>query len=170
MFRGIIDEAKAAAQELLARVATRAAIGAVFMIAIGFAIAALTMQLVARFGGVTASWMIAAGFALLGLVGLAASNFHDTRLEERKIEEEQQAEAAAPGMSEATSQAAMQLPLALVGSILTSTSGFISPLTVLRFLARNVALVAFGGILAVLLWPQRTTAEDPVVPAAEPAE
>ena len=50
MFSGMIDEAKAAVQELLARVATRAAIGVVFMIAIGFAIAALTMQLVDRFG------------------------------------------------------------------------------------------------------------------------
>jgi len=170
VFAGIIDDAKAAVHELIARVATRAAIGIVFLIAIGFAVAALTMQLVERFGAVTATWIVAAAFAVLGLIGLAASKIHDSRVEERKIEEEQKAEAASPSMSEATSKAAMQLPLALVGSILTSTSGFVSPLSVLRFLARNAALVLFGGILAVLLWPQHGAGDDAVRPVAEPAE
>lgn len=170
MFRGMIDEAKAAVHEVMARVATRAVIGVVFMVAIGFAIAALTMQLVDRFGGVTASWIIAGGFAVLGLIGLAIANVHDRRQDERKLEDERQAEAASPSMGEATSKAAMQLPLALVGSLLTTASGFISPLTLLRFLGRNAALVAFGSMLAVLLWPQSSRDEEPVVPAAEPAE
>lgn len=171
MFRGMIDEAKAAANELIARVATRVAIGVVFLVAIGFAVAALTMQLVARYGAINASWMIAAAFAVLGLIGLIAAKVHDSRQDVRKVEEEQKAEAAAPTMAEATTTAAMQLPLALVGSLLTTTGGFISPLTVLRFLARNKALVAFGGILAVLLWPQPHAGGDAAHDAvAEPAE
>lgn len=170
MFQGMIDEVKASVQELVTRVATRAAIGVVFLVAIGFAVAALTMQLVNHFGGITASWMLAAGFAVVGLVGLVAAKMHDNRQEERKQEEEQQAEAASPSMAGATSEAAMQLPIALIGSLLTTTSGFISPLTVLRFLARNAALVAFGGILAVLLWPQKNVADAAVQPVPEPAE
>lgn len=170
MFRGIIDEAKAAVHDMLARVATRAAIGVVFLVAIGFAIAALTLQLVERFGAVTASWIVAAGFAAIGLIGLVAAKMHDNRQQERKAEEEQKAEAEEPSLKSATSSAAVQLPVALVGSLLTTTSGFISPLTVLRFLARNAALVAFGGILAVLLWPQRGAIGDPVRPVVEPAE
>lgn len=170
MFRGMIDEAKAAAHEILARVATRAAIGVVFLVAIGFAVAAMTMQLVDRFGAVTATWMLAAAFAVIGLVGLVGAKMHDNRQEERKAEEEKQAEAASPSMSEATTTAAMQLPLALVGSLLTSTSSFISPLTLLRFLARNAALVAFAGMLAMLLWPQRSASDEAVQPVADPAE
>lgn len=171
MFSGLIDEVKAAAHELLARVATRAAIGVVFLIAVGFAVAALTMQLVERFGAVTASWMIAAAFAILGLVGLAAAYLHDSRVEVRKAEEEQRAEAEPSSVGEAASKAAAQLPLALVGSLLTTTSGFISPLAVLRFLGRNAALVAFAGILAVLFWPQPAESEAPPgEPLADPAE
>lgn len=167
MFRGMIDEIKSAASEVAARIATRAAIGVVFMVAIGFAVAAITLQLVERFGGITASYIIAAVFALLGLLGVVVARVHDSKVEERKVEEEKQAEAE-PSLSKATSEAAMHLPLALIGSVLTSTSGFISPLTVLRFAARNAALLVFGGILTLILWPQNKV--DVAPPLVDPAE
>ena len=168
MFQGIIDDAKAAANEMLARVATRAAIGVVFLVAIGFAIAGLTMLLVDRYGAITASWVLAGGFAAIGLIGLVAANMHDNRQEERKAEEEKLAAEAEPSPTMADATSAAKIPLALVGSLLTSTSGFISPTTVLRFLARNAALVAFAGLLAMVLWPQST--DDTVQPVVEPAE
>lgn len=170
MFRGLIDDVKAAAANVVARIATRAAIGVVFLVAIGFAVAAITLHLVDRFGGITASWILAVGFAVIGVIGITAAKVHDNREQERKAEEERQAEAEGPSMAQATSQAAKQLPLALVGSLLTTTSGFVSPLTLLRFIGRNAALVAFGGILAVLLWPQRSAADDVMARPYEPAE
>ena len=169
MFQGIIDDVKSAASEMLARVATRAAIGVVFLMAIGFAIAGLTAWLVDRLGAIKASWILAALFAAIGVIGLVAARMHDSRQEERKAEEERLAAEAEPAPSMTDFTSAAKIPLALVGSLLTTTSGFISPTTVLRFLARNAALVAFTGLLAVVLWPH-TDADDTVQRVPEPAE
>lgn len=169
MFQGIIDDAKSAANEILSRVATRAAIGVVFLVAVGFATAGLTLWLVDRFGGITASWILAAAFAAIGLIGLIAAKMHDSRQEERKAEEERLAAEAEPPPTMADATTAMKIPLALVGSLLTTTSSFISPVTLLRFLARNAALVAFTGLLAMVLWPQ-APADDAGQRMPEPAE
>jgi hypothetical protein len=139
------------------------------VVAIGFAVAAVTMQLIDRFGAIQASWIIASGFLVLGLIGLAFAWWHDRPTDQSPTEVKPEV-AASASADEATLPANMQLPLALVGSLLTTSSSFISPLTLLRFLGRNAALVTFAALLALVLWPQRPESGDAPGPVAEPAE
>ena len=45
-----------------------------FIIALGFALAAITVMLVERFGHVMAYWMVAGGLAAIGIVAAAAAS------------------------------------------------------------------------------------------------
>jgi hypothetical protein len=59
MFAGVINQAKAAASGLLLKYVARASVAV--LIALGFALAAVTVMLVERFGQVTAYWLLAGG-------------------------------------------------------------------------------------------------------------
>src|SRR6202008_50582 len=70
VFAGLIHQAKAAASGLVLKYVARASVAIPFVIALGFALAAITMMLVQRFGHVTAYWLVAGGLAAIG--GVAA--------------------------------------------------------------------------------------------------
>ena len=68
MFAGLINQAKAAASGLVLKYVARASVAIPFVIALGFALAALTVMLVQRFGHVTAYWLMAGGLAAIGVI------------------------------------------------------------------------------------------------------
>ena len=63
MFQGLINNAKSAVSGLVLKYVARASVAVPFVIALGFALAAITVMLVNRFGQITAYWTIAGGLA-----------------------------------------------------------------------------------------------------------
>ena len=58
MFAGLINKGKAAVSGLLLKYLARASVAIPFVIAVGVAIAAITVMLVERFGHLTAYWLM----------------------------------------------------------------------------------------------------------------
>ena len=65
MFAGLINRAKSAASGLVLKYVARASVAVPFVIALGCALAAITVMLVQRFGHVTAYWLVAGGLAAI---------------------------------------------------------------------------------------------------------
>lgn len=157
MFRGLIDDAKSAVGDVVARYATRAAIAVIFAVAVGFAVSAIVVQLVDRFGTITALWMIAGGFAVIGIVALVIEGLREKHQETAdKVAEQHDTEQVA---ASAASEAAMQLPIAVLGSLLSGPAGPISALSIVRFLGRNFPLVVLIVGIGMLVWPTNATAD-----------
>jgi hypothetical protein len=58
MLRGLINDAKSAVGNLVLKYFARAAVAVSFLIAVGFAVAAIASMLVERFGAVTGYWIV----------------------------------------------------------------------------------------------------------------
>ena len=71
-FRGLINDAKSAVGNLVLKYFTRAAVAVSFLIAIGFAVAAIASMLVERFGAVTGYWIVAGGMTAIGIIAAHA--------------------------------------------------------------------------------------------------
>lgn len=169
MFRGLIDDAKSAATEVATRIATRAAIGVLFLLALGFGLAAITAMLVNEFGAVAAYWTVAAVFAALTVIGYVAVKWRDSSHE--RADADAEAHDTAHVRNSAAAQAAVQLPIALAGSLLTSSAGPVSIFGMMRFLGRNISLVVLLGLIGMLFWPTNgTAARRSKVPPPQPAE
>jgi hypothetical protein len=84
VFAGLINQAKSAASDLVLKYVARASIVVPFLIALGFALAAIPVMLVERYGQVTAYWLVAAGLAAIGSIAAIAVS--------AKEQEEEQAE------------------------------------------------------------------------------
>jgi hypothetical protein len=59
VFAGLINQAKSAVTSLSLKYVARASVAVPFVIALGFALAAITVMLVERFGQVMAYWLAA---------------------------------------------------------------------------------------------------------------
>ena len=151
MFAGLINQAKSAASGLVLKYVARASVAVPFVIALGFALAAVTVMLVERFGHVTAYWLLAGGLAAIGIVAAMAVSV--------KEQEEEQAEQLAEEadtqevVSDATAQAIVQTPIALLGALFTTPGGATSALSVARLLGRNFPLVLLLVMIGALFWP-----------------
>jgi hypothetical protein len=158
MFRRLINDAKSAVSSVILKYVARASVAVPFVIAAGFALAAVTLTLIERFGPIAAYWIMAAGLAAVGLVAALAVSVkeHEEEIAEEKAEQEATAEAA--------TEVAMQAPLALLGALLTSPGGPSSMLGLTRVIGRNLPLVILLIAVAALLWPagaaERTGAEQ----------
>jgi hypothetical protein len=167
MFAGVINQAKAAASGLLLKYVARASVAVPFLIALGFALAAVTVMLVERFGQVTAYWLLAGGLAAIGAVAAMAVSVK----EQEEQEAEQLAEEADTGevVSEATAQAVVQTPIALLGALFSMPGGATSALSVARLLGRNFPLVLLLVMIGALFWPtDEATPSDDEVDARRP--
>lgn len=157
MFAGLMNQAKDAASGLVLKYVARASVAIPFLIALGFALAALTVMLVQQFGQVTAYWLMAGGLAVIGVVaaiGLAAKE-----QEEEVAQQEAEQTDTAEVVSEAAAQAVMQAPLALMGSLLTAPGGAATAFKVAGVLGRNFPLVLLLLLIGVLLWPTENEQE-----------
>lgn len=163
MFRGLIDDAKAAAGAVIAKYAVRASVAVPFVIAAGFGTAALTVVLIERFGATTACTIMAVGFAVVGLASIGAVSVMEQ--EEAIADEAAEQNDTADVVSDAAAQATAQLPLALLGTLLTSPLGPETAMGGVRMLGRNLPLVLFLVLVALLFWP--TDAKEAEGEAAE---
>jgi uncharacterized membrane protein YhaH (DUF805 family) len=156
MFQGLINNAKSAVSGLVLKYVARASVAVPFVIALGFALAAITVMLVNRFGQITAYWTIAGGLALVGV--LAAIIVSVKEHEEEVAEQVSKNTDTEEVVSDATAQAMVQTPIALLGALFTS-----SPATALggiRLLARNLPLVLLLVMIGALVWPTQPAAEE----------
>jgi hypothetical protein len=82
---------------------------------------------------------------------------------------EQQAEKSGTEevISDATAQAMMQVPLALLGAVFTMPGSATPALKVARILGRNYSLVLLLVLIGALFWPTENKAEEPVVGAEQ---
>lgn len=157
MFRGLMKDAKSAVGSVIEHYAMRAAVVSVLILAMGFATAAIAIWLAELYGIIYACWILAGVFALLGLLAAAALNFQNERsaLDEKAAVAGDTAEVSA----EAATQAAIQLPMALLGSVLTTPLGPATTLGLLKLVVRNLPLILLLGVMALLL-SSRATPSD----------
>jgi hypothetical protein len=151
LFAGLINQAKGAVSHLVLRYVARASVAIPFVIAVGFAIAAITIMLVQRFGHVAAYWMMAGGLAAIGLIAAIAVSVkeHEEEAAEQQAEEADTSQV----LGEATSQAMAQAPLALLGALFTTPGGATGALKVAQVLGRNFPLVLLLVMIGALFWP-----------------
>jgi Na+/melibiose symporter-like transporter len=166
VFAGLINQAKSAASGLVLKYVARASVAVPFIIALGFALAAITVMLVERFGHVTGYWLVAGGLAAIGIVAAITVSVKE---HEEEVAEQQAEQSDNEAVSDATAQAMMQVPLALLGAVFTMPGGATSALKVARILGRNYPLVLLLVLIGALFWPTETKAEEAVA-RAEGAE
>jgi len=151
VFQSLVNDARLAAAAFIERYLVRASVAVPFVIALGFATAAIGLALTERFGATKAFWMMAAGFCAIGLV---AAKVVTLKEQEAAAAQEQQQDAEG-GLGEIASTAAMQsagqLPLGLLVSLLGNPTN--SALVAAGLLRRNMPLVLLLVLVALLLWP-----------------
>ena len=158
VFRGLINDAKSAAGAVVAKYAARASVAVPFLVAVGFATAAVTLMLVERFGAINAYWMVAGGFTALGLIAAFVVGMKEQE-EEVADAQAEKADTAAVA-TDAAAQAAVQMPLALLGTLLTSPAGPVSAVGLARMVGRNLPLVILLVLIGLMFWPTEKATEE----------
>ena len=156
MFRGLINDVKSAVTSIIAKYLARASVAVPFVVALGFATAAITMTLVERFGAVTGSWVVAGGFTLIGL--LAAFVLSVKEQEEQIVDKQAEQKDTAEVGTDAAAQAAVQIPIAVLGALLANPGGATAAAGGARTLVRNIPLVVLLVLVGMLLWPAEPAA------------
>jgi hypothetical protein len=164
VFAGLVNQAKAAVSSLLLKYVARASVAIPFVIALGFALAAITLMLVERFGHVAAYWTMAGGLAAIGLIAavVVSAKEHEEELEEQKAEVANQ-----QVMSDTTAQAITQAPLAMLGALFSMPGGTTTALKAAQIVGRNWPLALLLVMIGVLFWP--TEGDGAIADSAEPA-
>lgn len=165
MFRSLINDAKSAAGAVIGKYAMRVSVAVPFLVAAGFGTAALTILLADRLGSIAAYTVMAAGFAAIGALAAVAVSV--------KEQEEAVAGAAAEQTdtaetaTDAAAQAAAQMPLALLGALLSTPLGPGAAVSGAKLIGRNLPLVAFLALVALLFWPAQGDDKGTAAEAAE---
>jgi hypothetical protein len=174
VFAGLINHAQSAVSHVILKYVARASVAIPFVIAVGFALAAVTVMLVQRFGHVAGYGLMAGGLAVIGVIAAVVVSVkeHEEEVAEQKAEAADTKEV----VNDATAQAMMQAPIALLGAVFTAPGGATSALKVARILGRNFPLVLLLVMIGALFWPtaneaQSTEADDKARPNGfQPAE
>jgi hypothetical protein len=138
MFRGLINDAKAAAGSLVGKYLVRASVAVPFIVAAGFGVAALTVSLVANFGALHAYLMLAGGFTLIGLLAAFV------------VSVKEQEEEVAETKDEANDTASVATDAPAGPSVLAGGA---------KMLVRNIPLVILLAIIGLLFWSTESDAE-----------
>jgi hypothetical protein len=163
VFRGLIRDAKAAAGAVILKYVARASVAVPFLIAAGFATAAITAMLVERYGSQAAYWLVAGAFTLIGAVAMLVVTVKEQE------EEVAEAEAMSADTPEVAKEMAMQAPLALLSALMASPMGPTSAFGIARLLARNLPLVLLLVVAGFLLWPREPGTEAETAEGEQPA-
>ena len=158
MFAGLINHAKAAVSGLVLKYLARASVAIPFVIALGFALAAVAVMLVQRFGHATGYWIMAGGLAAIGIIAaiVVGVKEHEEEVEEQKAEQTDTQEV----VSGATAQAMLQAPIALLGALFSAPGGATTAVKVARVLGRNFPLVLLIVMIGGLFWPTDASGEE----------
>ena len=159
MFESSINDAKAAAGVLFATYLARISVALPFLVALGFATAAITHMLVERFGAIDAYWIIAAGFAVIGVVAMKALSIKEH--EEEAAEEQVEQNAAAEAATDATARATLAAVLPLLLEALATPLGRDTVAAGAKMAARNMPLIILLALMAFLFWPVEQASETP---------
>ena len=159
MFRGLINDAKAAAGSLVGKYLMRVSVAVPFIVAIGFGIAATMVFLVDKLGSLYAYLTIGGAFTLIGLMAALVVSVKEQ--EEEAAETKVEATDTASVATDAVSQAAVQAPLALLGTLF-APAGPAMLAGGTKALARNIPLVVLLALIGMLFWPtgEKAQAED----------
>jgi len=151
LFAGLINDAKAAVSHLVLRYVARASVAIPFVLALGFAVAAIAVMLVERFGHVTGYWIMAGGLAAIGIGAAIAVSVkeHEEEAADQKAEQADTGEV----VSDATAEAMVQAPLALLGALFSAPGGTAGVFKIARVLGRNFPLVLLLVMIGALFWP-----------------
>jgi hypothetical protein len=158
MFAGLINQTKAAVSGLVLKYVARASVAVPFVIALGFAVAAIAAMLVQHFGHVAGYWIMAGGLAGVGIIAaiVVGVKEHEEKVAEHNAEQADTQKV----VSDAPAQAIMQTPLALAGALFASPGGATTALKVARIIGRNFPLVLLLVMIGALLWPTEATGEE----------
>jgi hypothetical protein len=151
VFAGLMNQAKAAVTGLVLKYVARASVAIPFVIAVGFALAAIAVMLVQHFGHATGYWIMAGGLAAIGVIAAIAVGFKEH--EEEVAEENAEQADTSNVVSDAIMQAMTQAQLALLGTLFTTPGGATGALKAARVLGRNFALVLLLVMIGALFWP-----------------
>jgi hypothetical protein len=152
VFQGIINSAKTVVSSLILKYVARASVAVPFVIALGFALAAIAAMLVDRFGHIAGYWLMAGGLAAVGVI---AAIFVSAWEQKEEVADQ---EAESTDTSNVATQVATQAPLAVLGGLLTLPGGATTTFKLAQLLGRNYPLVLLMALMAVLFWP--TSPED----------
>jgi hypothetical protein len=175
VFKGLINDVKAAAASFVGTYLVRASVAVPFLVALGLATGAVGLELSERFGARAALWLLAGGFCAVGLLAALAVTMKEQQQEMQAAEEQQTGDAGIGEMtSAAASQAATQLPAALLGALMQSPSlaglsSGLSGLPVGRTINRHMPLILLLLMVALLFWPAEP-AEEGSEQEGEPTE
>jgi hypothetical protein len=137
---------------MVAKYAARASVAVPFIVALGFATAAVTLMLVERFGHQNAYFMVAGGRTVIGL--LAALIVRTKEHDEVTAEARATAADTAGIATNAARAAAVQMPLALLGALFSSPVGPSALLSLVRVIGRNLPMVLLLAGIGMLFWPK----------------
>ena len=151
MFRTLINDAKSAAGAVIGKYVIRASVAVPFVVAAGFGTAATTLVLIDRFGAVIAYCLMAGGFAAVGL--LAALVVTVKEQEEEVVDTQAEKKDTADVATDAAAQAAVQVPLALLGALLTTPMGPGVAAGGVKMMVRHLPLVLLLAVIGLLFWP-----------------
>jgi hypothetical protein len=151
VFAGLVNQAKSALTGVVMKYVARASVAVPFVIALGFALAAITVMLVERFGHVMAYWLVAGGLALVGVIAAVAVTVKEH--EEQAADEQAENTDTEAVVSEATAQAMVQTPIAILGTLFAAPGGAMTVLKVAQVLGRNFPLVLLLVMIGALFWP-----------------
>jgi hypothetical protein len=158
MFQGLINSAKSAAGNLVAKYLARASVAIPFVIAGGFALAALTAWLTQRYGAVTAYWTMAGVLVLLGVIASLIVSAKENMEGAADLEAEKTDTGAT--VSAATADALAQAPLAALGAVFAVPGGPGTALSAARIIGRNWPLALMLVLIGALFWPVRGPTDD----------
>ena len=162
MFKGLINSAKSAVSSLILKYVARASVAVPFVIALGFALAAVAAMLVDRFGHIAGYWLMAAGLAA---IGVTAAIFVSAREQKEEVADQ---EAEAADTSNVATQVATQAPLAVLGGLLTLPGGATTASKVAQLLGRNYPLVLLAALIGLLFWPTSRDDEETTIVGFKP--
>ena len=164
MFRIFIDAAKTAAGAVISKYVIRASVAVPFLAAGGFATAAATLMLVERFGPLAAYWAMAGVFAVVGTIATLVVSAREQGVVHTTATEQEQPPEPDAGMQ----QAAAQLPLALLGMLLTTPFGPAAAGTIAKTLVRHLPLALLVVLIGVLVFAPRHQTVEPQSATTEP--
>ena len=162
MFQGLLNSAKSAVSSLILKYVARATVAVPFVLALGFALAAIAAMLVDRFGPITGYWLMAGGLAVIGAI---AAIFVSAREQNEEVADQR---AEAVDTSNVATEVATQAPLAVLGSLLTLPGGATTAFKVAHLLGRNYPLVLLAALIGLLFWPTPRDDEETTIVAFKP--
>jgi len=155
MFRWVINDVTSAAGSAVAKYAVRASVALPFLVGAAFLTAGLTLWLTDTYSALHACLIVGGGYVVLGLLAamfVQNKEVADTAVQEHAAEAEREA-----AVSSVATAAAEQMPIALIGSLLSSQGAPDLLAGLAKGVGRNAPAVMLLAALGYLLWSEQSS-------------